>query len=402
MQDAAVSKTPAAAVTENKGIKVGATGTVIANFTKDDVMNAISEAEQSSEPNTNLHVQIKTNDNISVNSEVNLEQVFQSTEADETQRNQGKKYNKAYKVKQRESSSEVKPMDSIPEMNVFKENKIFWIIGDHTVHIQRAVTRHGGTCTQIHTSQQLTHKKNIDALMDAMNMSPPQCIWVSLPGCRTLEGNRHDRRILGTVNLLCTRLHEMKKTVIIEGAERNPAWKMNAIQGITQRTDMRMALIKWCSLAITSDNLPVERTSKLVTNCHIPENLSLCCGGKTHVKMRMFPERVMTTYIENLIQTLLFGGSGTASTFHLDKQCSDDYDLGEHADESLLLRNQSKKKVIEATYDDCGENTTPLDIAEAFTVYDESDSQDDSDDEYDTMFDSSYFNWSLSGSNVDT
>ena len=219
-----------------------------------------------------------------------------------------------------------------------------WILGDQNVKLQRALSRKGLSVICSINAHHLNCAKMFRELMDNLTRDKPSLLWVNLPGTRTPEGNHKDRRIALHIKLLCERVLELPGKLIIEGATRNPAWNNEFVKQIKQRKGMTLANIPWCALRVEDDKLPVNKNSTVLTNLHVPDALSICCGKEKHVNMRLFPERIIAQYAEALVHALLpewndSTGVGPAAASYTQKSKAElralgpaDDDLGEHAD----------------------------------------------------------------------
>jgi hypothetical protein len=88
---------------------------------------------------------------------------------------------------------------------------------------------------------------------------------------------------------------------------------------------------------------------------------------------------------------------------HEPKPWNDEDGPGEHAETRLLNKNITKVP-LEEWFDDCGENTDPLDLPpdDSYLFYDGESTDDDSaDGEYEELFNQAYYNHAMPGSNSD-
>ena len=181
-------------------------------------------------------------------------------------------------------------------------------------------------------------------------------------------------------------------------------------------------VVNWCQLGnvthSSKDKLCLS--SYILTSSSAPKIPWQCVDNKTTHQLRHFPERLSKTYTEALVNQvvekavelpdpttpddLVFTSTKAKKKHKVKVIPNEDETLGEHADEAIIesfnSRYRNNTKDIEDAHDDCGDDDGPITMADEFAMFEGSTTEGDSEqgDDLESLFDNTYFNWSLPGS----
>ena len=290
----------------------------------------------------------------------------------------------------------------------------------HThIQAQRALSANGYNVVANVGLTKLCARDSLSSFLTELRSAPPDLLWITVGG--TSLNPTRDRRVTVATALLATTMLDLGNNVVFEGNERNKGWQHDELSTIVHDSRLQHSSVFWCSLGIHDDETqqPINKTTRIVSTLHLAVFFSSCCGKPTHVQVRRFPERLVSQFyasVSQIISGIRAESSQTDSmviyhakskkkakpavSFNADEE---DAGPGEHAETRLLNRNITHVP-LEEWFDDCGDCTSPLDLGPDDTqlfLDGESTDSDSADEEYNCLFNQSYFNHAMPGSDVD-
>ena len=294
--------------------------------------------------------------------------------------------------------------------------KTAWILNDAggTASLSAALKQKQVTVSRTVDVDTLFTAASIKTILDEFKSKPPHVLWLNVPTHIRSWTGVASKRLAVLFSALCFYQLDAERHIVIEGCPASlTGWHVDKFEKVLKHPRISSSQIRWCALGIAdSKSLPVCNYSRILTTFNVQPSALLCCRSAVTSKLRSFPQGMWQEYYTSLVNmsvVQLYPTVEKKKPKKLKEKVTfrDEIDgPGDHADtaEVETAAPYSRTKTaddVEDVFDDCGDNVNPLELHEAFSMFENDSPQNsESDDDFSNMFDSEYYSWALSGSNA--
>ncbi len=134
-------------------------------------------------------------------------------------------------------------------------------------------------------------------LIARVQQEPPEQLWIRLPGLVTPTGSHKDKTVFKFIAQLATLQLNYEGALLLLQDSRAPVWPEEHIEALCN--DPRS-----CALAVTHNDLRLDRTTVLCSNININESVGVCCGRELHVKLKKVPIDVLAQFFNGAVESV--------------------------------------------------------------------------------------------------
>ena len=305
-----------------------------------------------------------------------------------------------------------------PVLDVKSNANSAWILNDAggIAALSAALKLKGVTVSKQFDLDTLHTAASVNTVLADFKSNAPAVLWVNIPARLHSWTNVSSRRLAVLISALCFyQLSENRHIVIEGGPVSSHGWHSEKFDKVLKHARVNTSQVRWCALGISDESsLPVCRYSRILTTYSVPHSALLCSHIADKSKLKHFPRNMWQSYYASLVDLSIAQVYATvpdAAAPVKKKKLREKVSFidgvdgpGEHADSQEITTSApySKAKTaadVEDVFDDCGDDVSPLELAETFAMFDDSSSDESIENSaFANLFDSEYYSWALIGS----
>ena len=111
-------------------------------------------------------------------------------------------------------------------------------------------------------------------------MTRPYSLFIRLPGCATIAGNRNDRRTAAGLLRAVQSQRNRRQHVFIEASSTLPTWRLPDIILMTREPGLLPHRVQWSSTVPRTEGQPLPfRIHLAIADVALNPRLQRCCGS---------------------------------------------------------------------------------------------------------------------------